>query len=462
MPTLNLDDTIAAVSTPPGEGGIAVIRVSGKETFSLVERFFSSSKNGFLKAAASHTIQHVRFVGENQDLIDDVLVSVFRSPRSYTGEHTVEISCHGGTRVTQRILETLVRAGARHAEPGEFTRRAFLNGKIDLAQAEAVLDLIRSRSDASLETALRQLQGKLSEKIGHLKESLLKIQAHFEASLDFPDERLETHSEKEFLKRLNEVEEEIRRLIGSFKRGSILREGVLTVIVGRPNVGKSSLLNALLEKDRALVSQIPGTTRDALEETVEIGGVAVRLVDTAGLGVTPKDELDQMGAERTRRYLREGDLLLFMVDGSSVWTPEDEAVLSELNGKAVLAVVNKIDLPQKLNVEKLAGHFSETPCWVSSLTGEGLSQLEKTIEEKIHEMGIAQESLTLTRLRHKQAFEKSLEALLRVKQSLQENQSGEVILIDLKEGIDALRELIGEVYSEDLLDVIFQEFCIGK
>jgi tRNA modification GTPase len=462
MPQVNLDDTIAAVATPPGEGGIAVVRLSGEAAFSIVNRFFHSGKTGALEDAPSHTIHHGRFIDEKGKTIDEVLVSIFRAPRSYTGENTAEISCHGGIRVTRQILEALLRGGARYAEPGEFTRRAFLNQKLDLAQAEAVLDLIRSRSDRSLETALGQLQGKLSEKIHCLKDSLLKIQAHLEAGLDFPDERLETDSSETLLKRFVETEEEIRSFISSFRRGSVLREGVLTVIVGRPNVGKSSLLNALLEKDRALVSPFPGTTRDALEETVEIGGVAVRLVDTAGLGVTPKDELDQMGAERTRRYLREGDLLLFVADGSSEWTSEDEAVFSELDGKALLPVVNKADLPQKLNVEKWQGRFSEKPCWISSLTGKGFPQLEQRIEQKIREMGIVQESLTLTRLRHKQAFEKSLEAILRAKESFQKNQSAEIVLVDLKEGIDALRELIGELYSEDLLDVIFQEFCIGK
>ncbi len=462
MPELKLDDTIAAVSTPWGEGGIAVIRVSGKEAFPLVEEFFRSSADGRLTRQPSHTIHHGHFLDEGKQPLDEVLVSLFRAPHSYTGEDVIEISCHGGIRLTQKILELLVRHGARHAEPGEFTKRAFLHGKLDLTQAEAVLDLIRARSDAALQISLSQLQGNLSRKISRLKEGLLKIQAHFEASLDFPDEHLEVYSDGQFLKEMDQVEEEIKSLIASFRRGQAVREGVLTVIVGRPNVGKSSLLNALLAKDRALVSSIPGTTRDALEETLEVGGRGIRLVDTAGLTSSSKGELDRMGMERTRRYLRESGLFLFLVDGSSEWSPEDEAILSELKAKNYLLLINKIDLPQKLDLEAV-GCFTgrAKPCFISCLTGEGISDLEKRIEDEIHSIGII-ESVTLTRLRHKQALEKSLEALARSRETLEAKESAEFILIDLKATVDSLRELIGEIYSDDLLDVIFQEFCIGK
>ena len=454
MPKINLEDTIAALSTPPGEGGMAVIRVSGKEAVSLCQFFFRSPKNGKLSQAPTHTIHYGRFVDEKGEMVDEVLANLFRSPHSYTGEDVVEINCHGGVRVTKRILEILTRGGARHAEPGEFTKRAFLHGKMDLTQAEAVLDLIRSRSDLSLETALQQLQGGLSKKIIRLKDSLMKIYAHFEASLDFPDEHLEVDSKEKFLKRIEEMDGEISSLIASFQRGQAMREGILTVIVGRPNVGKSSLLNTLLQRDRALVSEIPGTTRDALEETLEIGGVALRLVDTAGLAASG-DTLNRLGMERTKRYMEEGTLFLFLVDGSAPWTSEDQAILNQLEGKNYLFVVNKIDLTQKLDLK------NQSPCLISCLNQKGIEALVKRIEEKIETMNF-HESTTLTRLRHKQAFEKSLGSLRKSQQALQEDLSAEFILEDLKKAVEALQELVGEVYSEDLLDVIFQEFCIGK
>lgn len=463
MPPLNLDDTIAAVATPPGQGGIAVVRVSGKEAHKIVSGFFRPSKKGNLAKQLSHTLRHGHFLNEEGKALDEVLVSLFRAPRSYTGEDVVEISCHGGIRIVRRVLEVLTGHGARHAEPGEFTRRAFIHGKIDLTQAEATLDLIRAQSEASLEAAVRQLQGRLSKKINQFKEKLMKLYAHLEASLDFPEEHLEVDSREECLKQLGAIEGEIRNLAASFRRGGILREGVLTVLVGKTNVGKSSLLNALLERERALVSHLPGTTRDALEEAVEIGGLAVRLVDTAGLGLGSKNELDRLGMERTRTYLQEADLLLFLVDGSSAWTAEDDAVFSEMNGKDCLPVINKGDLPPQIDLKQLARLIpQEKPCLISARTGEGLLELEKRIEEKIHTLGGMQESLSLTRARHKQALEEALAALARFRKGLQEGLSLEFVLIDLKNALDRLRELIGEIYSEDLLDVIFQEFCIGK
>lgn len=462
MPKVNLEDTIAAVATPPGEGGIAVIRISGKQATQISEKSFKSLSGKKISAVPSHTIHYGQFVDEKGMLVDEVLVSIFLSPHSYTGEDVIEISCHGGIKITSRILEILIQAGARHAEPGEFTKRAFLHGKMDLTQAEAVLDMIRARSDRGLEVAREQLAGSLSKKIGELKKALMKIYAHFEASLDFPDERLEVYSKKEFLAELEAISLEISSLIGSFKRGQSVREGVLTVILGRPNVGKSSLLNALLARDRALVSAIPGTTRDTLEESIEVGGMAVRLVDTAGLSRS-EDTLDRMGMERTRQNLKDGKVFLFVIDGAAGWTPEDATILSELKGKKFILVVNKIDLPQNFHLKSVSHLLpDQNPVFVSCLKQQGIEELEKVLQEAIESSNTISVSGTLTRQRHKQAFEKALDAIGQSQKSFEKGLSTEFILEDLKIATESLQELIGEVYSEDLLDVIFQEFCIGK
>jgi tRNA modification GTPase len=459
----NSEDTIAALSTPPGEGGIAVIRISGEYSLSIVSEFFHSRKNKNLKKQPSHTIHYGEWTGEEGEVIDKVLVSLFHSPHSYTGEDMVEISCHGGIFLTRKILESLLQAGARSAGPGEFTKRAFLHGKIDLTQVEAVLDLIRARSGASLKTAALQLQGVLSQKINGLKNQLLKISAHLEAEIDFPDERLPVDERHEILRQMTEIEKEMSDLVAGFERGARLREGILTVIVGRPNVGKSSLLNILLQKDRALVSELPGTTRDALEEELQIGARGLRLVDTAGICQKQDNLLDRLAMERTGRYLAEGDLFLLVVDGSSEWTEEDQEILKGLKEKDFVLVVNKTDLPQKLNLKELGFETNGTPvCLVSCKIGSGLTDLEKKIEEKISGNQTFQESATLTRLRHKQALENSLKTFQQAREGIKKEISSELVLMDLKSAIDSLKELIGEIYSEDLLDVIFREFCIGK
>lgn len=463
MPKINFEDTIAAVITPPGIGGISVIRVSGGQSIASVAPFFHSSKKKKIGSAPSHTVHHGRIMDEKGNKLDEVLVTLFRAPHSYTGEETVEISCHGGSRSSGSLLGLLCRQKVRQAEPGEFTRRAFLNGKMDLLQAEAVLDLIRAQSDISLQTALRQLEGGLSQKIRQLKDGLLKIAAHFEAGLDFPDERLEVFSDEEFERRIREIEKEMKNLIASFERGMAMREGILVVMAGKPNVGKSSLLNALLEKDRALVSEIPGTTRDSLEETLVLEGWTVRLVDTAGLSTLSRDPLDRLGMERSRRYLEQADLLLFLMDGSTDWDGEDEALLKEVTGKNVLPVINKTDLPQKVDLRRIQPLFSsQTPSLISCVTGRGLEELEKKIVERMVSAEKYSAGSVLTRLRHRTAVEKSLVSLERGRKGFQEGLSAEFFLTDFQAAVDSLRELIGEVWSEDLLDVIFQEFCIGK
>ena len=463
MPEINLEDTIAAISTPPGEGGIGIVRLSGKNAISIAACMFRSANGINLCDQESHTIHFgIIYDGEGSP-IDQVLVSIFRCPKSYTAEDVIEISAHGGSLILKKILDLTLSFGARHAEPGEFTRRAFLNGRIDLTQAEGVLDLIRAKTDRSLEIALRQLNGKLSQELNSIQNELMKLYAHLEAYLDFPDEHLEVYSNHDFKSRFQKVAEQIKRLIDSFSKGEILREGVVVIIVGRPNVGKSSLLNALLNRDRALVSDIPGTTRDILEESIVLDGLWVRLVDTAGLWHST-DSLDRAAMEHTQRYLEEGDLFLWVLDGTDGLLEEDRLILERLKGKKVVPVVNKIDrggrkiIPSEL--EKVSGGL--TPIFLSAKTREGLENLEKKIVDLILGTELAQESIVITRLRHKRALEASWEALEKSFQTFLNRESLEFVALDLKQSLDALKELVGEIYSEDLLDVIFKEFCIGK
>jgi tRNA modification GTPase len=455
MPEIHLDDTIAAIATPPGEGGLGVVRLSGPQAARIAKRMLGTL--GEPRVATFGTVQD-----EHRAPIDQAVVTFFARPKSYTAEDVVEISAHGGAHVLGRILKTCVSLGARHAEPGEFTRRAFLNGRIDLTQAEAVLDLIRSKTDRSLEVAMSQLEGKLSRELSGIKDALMHAHAHLEAYLDFPDDDLEIYSNQELLGQLERINTSLRRLIASYSKGELLREGALVVIVGRPNVGKSSLLNALLDRDRAIVSEIPGTTRDVLEESIDLNGLWIRVADTAGLGES-KDPLDQAGMQRTRQYLEDGDLFIWMIDGSVGCTDEDRSIKQSLNGKPVLTIVNKVDLPGQKKIDKTEFmNAEEKAVRVSCKTKEGIELLEKTISEAVLSDELGAESILITRLRHKEALEVSIEALEKSRTALNDKMSLEFVALDLKRSLDALRELIGEIYSEDLLDVIFREFCIGK
>ena len=466
MPEINLDDTIAAVATPPGESGIAVLRLSGPEAVSIADKVFGP-RPGKVSGFLSHTVHYGPIHDGAGKKIDQVYLSLLRAPQSYTGQDVVEISSHGGWVVSRAILNVLIQNGARHAEPGEFTKRAFLNGKIDLVQAEAVIDLIKARSGKSAEAALNQLGGALGARFQALKHAILKILAHMEAFLDFPDEHLEVYSDPEFLKKFDQTESEIQKLLAGFGRGALLREGASVVLLGRPNVGKSSLFNALLERDRALVSEHPGTTRDTLEEAIELEGLYLRLTDTAGIADT-SDPVEQLGIERTRQTLKQADLILWIVDGSAAFQDADRAILDRIvqSGKPFLICLNKCDLPQKLNpgpesCEILRGVQNDA-VWISAKTREGFEILEKKAAEKILGTLGAVESGQITRLRHKHALEECAAALGRAKNSFLERQSLEFSAADLKAALDFLRELAGEIYSEDLLDVIFSEFCIGK
>lgn len=469
MPEINLDDTIAAIATPVGEGGISVIRLSGPQSFDILEKIFRP-KSGRLKDFLSHTIHYGNVLEPEGKMVDQALVSIFRNPHSYTGQDVLEMSLHGGLIVTRHILNLLIKMGARHAEPGEFTKRAFLNGKIDLTQAEAVLDLIRAKSEKSMETAIRQLSGSLSHKFKALKEELMKMYAHMEAFLDFPEEHLEIYEDKVFLEKFSRVHKDLAQLVAGFKRGALLKEGGVVAIVGKPNVGKSSLFNALLSRDRALVSEYPGTTRDVLEEAIEINGIYLRLLDTAGLSqeLEKTNPLERMGMEKTREMLKNADCFLFLADASKPLDLNDEKAYQEIlknlsagkTERPILGILNKIDLPIKVQAADLNKFVTaKNILKVSTKTKSGLEELEKELGS-IFAVNVTEEQIT--RLRHRNALEESSEALLRAQAAFQNRESLEYVIVDLKKAIDSLRELMGEVYSEDLLDVIFSEFCIGK
>jgi tRNA modification GTPase len=461
-PPLN-DDTICAVATPLGEGGIGLIRVSGGNAIQVVSQIFEAKGRQLLSKVKTHTIHYGRIVDPATGQgIDEVLVSVMRAPRTYTCEDVVEIGCHGGSLLLRRVLETLVIRGARLAAPGEFTKRAFLNGRLDLAQAEGVLDLIRAKTEAAQRAALAQLQGGLSSKVHQIREPMISLLAHIEAAMDFAEEEIESISAKTILHNVETACIGIRSLIQSADEGRILREGIAAAIIGRPNVGKSSLLNALLREDRAIVTPLPGTTRDVLEETVNVKGVPVRIQDTAGLR-SPQDPPEEEGIRRTLRAVDSAALVLAVFDLSEPVQPEDLEVLAVLRESQKLIVLNKADQPCRLEIADLTRQLPATQCiQVSAITGFGMDSLCQAIYEVVLQGKAVQHHPALVNLRHKEALIRAEKALGDLTQAVGQKTPHEFLAADLRCAVDALGEIIGEVTTEDLLDRIFRDFCIGK
>ncbi|MDN5325331.1 MAG: tRNA modification GTPase [Moorella sp. (in: firmicutes)] len=461
-----LDDTIAALGTPPGEGGIGIIRLSGSQAIAIAAKIFKPVKGPDLAATGSHTLRLGFIIDPNSgESLDEVLVSVMRAPRSYTAEDVVEINCHGGALATSRVLQLVLRTGARLAEPGEFTRRAFLNGRLDLAQAEAVLEIIRARSSKGLTAALDHLRGNLSRKIGELNERLTGILAALEASMDFPEEVGEV--DKGELAELRSILAGVDRLLATWEEGRLLTEGLKVAIVGRPNVGKSSLLNALLNQERAIVSSIPGTTRDTIEETLQLGGFTCRLIDTAGLRETA-DELESIGVARSRKAIVSAELVLVVVDLQTGIQDEDRRVLESVRDKVLIIIGNKLDLVAHDVNKKLAGleAFAGNYPWVavSALRGEGLDELARKVQEIVlggRALAGSNEPL-ITSARHRAALENCREHLASAIKAWEEGLPEDLIAIDLWSAVNYLGEIIGTTAREDLLDRIFSDFCIGK
>lgn len=448
------EDTIVALATPAGVGAISVIRVSGPQSFLAVDNIFNGKTK--IDDAASHTLHYGDIKNQDDEHIDDVLVSVFRAPNSYTGEDSVEISTHGNPLITQRIIDLLIStSNIRLAEPGEFTKRAFLNNRLDLAEAEAVADVINSRTEASLRGARNQLDGMLSQKVKELRAQLLNSSSFVELELDFAEEDIEFVNQNELLKRIDSIIIEIDTLLESYDFGRVIRDGVNVAIVGRPNVGKSSLLNYILKESRAIVSEIPGTTRDVIREEVSIEGILFRLFDTAGIRIS-EDTIEKEGILRSQETVRTADVVIFLEDVEQ--SESRDLYLDLLNFTSpnkILKVLNKIDLFKKSP--------KPTDVKISAKTGEGIENLFI----KLKEIAIGSESYTektaiVTNLRHHNCLKKSRENLINARESILKKMSGEFISVDLRNAEMNLAEIIGEMTSEDILNNIFMKFCIGK
>jgi tRNA modification GTPase len=454
------DDTIAAIATPLGEGGLAVIRISGPDTLAVADRVFrpAGKKSPAPSAAPTHTILYGR-IFRREVLVDEVLLSVLRGPRTFTREDTVEISCHGGLLPAKLVLDTVLENGARLADPGEFTRRAFLNGRLDLAQAEAVADLIHSRTALALAAANEQLAGKLSQRINELRDELMRTLAHVEAHIDFPDEDIAPETRLQLIQRLEKGAAFLEELLRTANEGQILRRGIRAAIIGRPNAGKSSLLNRLLGHDRAIVSPVPGTTRDTIEETADIRGLPVVFIDTAGLRDS-QDAIEVEGIRRSRASLAQAELILHVLDASEPLTAEDEAYLKEFAGKPRILVRNKTDLPSQCS------QVREDSLWavdVCCLSGQGIEPLKDAIKGMVWagrtEAGMLQ---VMINSRHQEALGRARTATRETIAALRAEATLELVALDLRIAVGAVGEIVGKTTTDDLLDSIFSQFCLGK
>lgn len=445
-------ETIAAISTPPGEGGVAIIRISGNHALSVAEAVFS----GPIRKYKTHTAHYGQILNPAKEKVDDVLVLPMLAPRSYTGEDTVEIFCHGGSLITRRVLEVVLAAGARAALPGEFTFKAYMNGKVDLAQAEAVQELIGAKNERALDAAERQLEGALSGKVGIMQEKLTLIAAILEAWVDFPDEGLEFASMEEIIAQLGEIKKAVDDLVETFHEGKILHDGLSLCLVGAPNVGKSSLMNALLQKERAIVSSIAGTTRDVLEDNMRLSGLNFRVFDTAGIRDTA-EVIEKEGIRRTRLAMEEADLILVILDVQH--RSELPEFLQEIPKEKSILVWNKCDLPHQ-ELPELG--FSHVAC-TSALEKTGLEKLKQEIEKIIWKHGPpSKEEVVITNIRHKESLEAASKAIGALMEGLNTGISPEFLHIEVREGLNSLGKIMGTNVSEDILNAIFSKFCIGK
>lgn len=455
-------DTIAAVATALGEGGISIIRISGDNVLNIVSKIFKSKGERSIFDMKTYTMRYGHIVDINtEEVIDEVIISFMKGPKSFTAEDTVEINCHGGVTSTNRVLQEVIKAGARLAEPGEFTKRAFLNGRIDLSQAEAVIDIIRAKTELSMKSAMLQSQGKLSQAINTLRERLLNVLALIEYAVDFteddeePDETIPVRVGEGLFYVINEI----NNLLQSADEGKLIREGLSMVIIGKPNVGKSSLLNALLKEQRAIVTDIPGTTRDVIEEYISLDGIPIKIVDTAGIRET-EDVVEKIGVRRSKEKIDEADLIVFMLDMSRPLDEEDEDIIQFIKNKKYIVLLNKIDLERRFSLETIKD--LENTIEISARTGFGIDDLKEKIKELFFNGKIDTESMIVTNTRHKQALYRAKENCEIAIEKVDNNEFLDLISIYVTSGLRALGEITGAELEEDLVNKIFSEFCVGK
>ncbi|MYV16019.1 tRNA uridine-5-carboxymethylaminomethyl(34) synthesis GTPase MnmE [Furfurilactobacillus milii] len=460
--TITEFDTIAAISTPPGEGAISIVRLSGEEALATAEKVF---KGRDLSKVASHTINYGHIIDpDTNEEVDEVMVSVMLAPKTFTREDVIEINCHGGIVATNRILQLLLSHGARLAEPGEFTKRAFLNGRIDLSQAEAVMDLIRAKTDKSMKVALNQLDGDLAHLIRNLRQDILDVLAQVEVNIDYPEyDDVETMTTRLLLEKAKDVKARIADLLSTAQQGKVLREGLATAIVGRPNVGKSSLLNHLLHEDKAIVTDVAGTTRDVIEEYVNVKGVPLKLVDTAGIHDTT-DKVEKIGVERSKQALAAADLVLLVINGSEPLTDEDRTLIKTTADSKRIVILNKTDLPQRVDLadlQKLVG--DDAVIATSVLTNAGMDQLEDKIANLFFG-GIenSQTTVMVTNARHIGLLNQASQALDDVMSGIAAGMPVDLVQIDMTRAWDLLGEITGDSVQDELLTQLFSQFCLGK
>lgn len=454
-----LFDTIAAISTPRGEGGIGIIRISGDKSFEILDRIFNTKNPnrdlGFYKF-------NYGFIHDNGKIVDEVMAVRMKAPKTYTCEDVVEINCHGGHLISEKVLELVLKNGARHAEQGEFTKRAFMNGRIDLSQAEAVMDIIHGKTEKSISLSLEQLRGDLRDKIASFKKALLDVTAHVNVVLDYPEEGIDDPLPSNLRENLENVYAEADRLISSYDKGKKIKEGIKTVIAGKPNVGKSTLLNSLLKEERAIVTHIPGTTRDVIEEIINIKGIPLVLTDTAGIRKT-EDIVENIGVEKSKKFIENADLVLLVLDASRELESEDREVIEEIqnHNKKTIVLLNKIDLERKIELEEFN---LENILEISAKDNIGIEDMEERIYSYIVEENVedSSEKLIITNIRHKAALEKTKDAIRNIFETIDAGMPMDLISVDLKEALDSLSEITGEISSEDILDHVFGNFCVGK
>lgn len=459
------EDTIAAIATPPGTGGVGIIRVSGQKSFDIVNSIYKDSQTDLLVNRQNRTIQYGKIYNphENDQVLDEVLLLLMKGPHSFTAEDVVEIQCHGGIVVVREILKLLLRQGARLAEPGEFTKRAFLNGRIDLTQAEAIIDIIEAKSEKSLSVAVNQLDGTLAKLIRNLRESLLTLVAQLEVTIDYPEEDIEELTLEETGKKLKPIYEQMNQLLATANRGRLLRDGILTAIVGSPNAGKSSLMNALLRENRAIVTDIPGTTRDSIEESITIEGIPVRLVDTAGIRDT-EDVVEKLGVDRAKEYLETAQIIVCVVDASKPLTEEEREILVEASSDHTIVFLNKSDKGATITIADIAqlGEFSMIAP-ISAAQGEGMDILAQVVKDLVFGGTVSQSNeALLSNVRHITLMEEAKAQLEQALANIEMGMAVDFVVTDIRSAWERLGDINGDSLRESLVDELFSRFCLGK